>query len=153
MIRKSKISTEDKKQENQNNKTQKKIKPKKAKVQKKYSTARITGLIIASCAVITIVCLMIASQVKITELTEQVTKAQTQLSEEQSEYTQLTMRVEASLSLDQVNDYATKKLGMTPTENYQIQYINMETGDSGEVVENDNSLIKNIKSALSAWLS
>lgn len=152
MIRKSKISKEYTSQNSQN-KEAKKVKTKKTKPAKKYSTARITGLIIASCAVIAIVCLMISSQVKITELTEQVTKAQTQLAEEQSEYTQLTMRVEASLSLDQVNDYATKKLGMTPTENYQIQYINMETGDSGEVVENDKSWFKNIKSALSAWLS
>ena len=152
MIRKSKIPKGYTSQNSQN-KEAKKVKTKKTKPAKKYSTARITGFIIASCAVITIVCLMISSQVKITELTEQVTKAQTQLSEEQSEYTQLTMRVEASLSLDQVNDYATKKLGMTPTENYQIQYINMETGDSGEVVENDKSWFKNIKSALSAWLS
>ena len=152
MIRKSKIPKGYTSQNSQN-KEAKKVKTKKTKPAKKYSTARITGFIIASCAVITIVCLMISSQVKITELTEQVTKTQTQLSEEQSEYTQLTMRVEASLSLDQVNDYATKKLGMTPTENYQIQYINMETGDSGEVVENDKSWFKNIKSALSAWLS
>lgn len=150
MIRKKRAIN---KSEIKDNKPEKKVKNKKTKPKKKYSTARITGLIIASCAVIAIVCLMISSQVKITELTEQVTKGQTQLAEEQSEYTQLTMRVEASLSLDQVNDYATKKLGMTPTENYQIQYINMETGDSGEVVDNNKSWFKNIKSALSAWLS
>ncbi len=120
---------------------------------KKYSPLQITTAIIVSLTVLTIVTIMISSQVYIAELTEQISTTQVELAEKQSEYTQLSMRVESELSLNQVNDYATNVLGMAPTEDYQIQYINIGVGDTGEVVHNSGSWFNNVKSALSAWMS
>ncbi len=120
---------------------------------RKYTPVQVIGIVFACMAIVSVLSIMISSQVKITELTEQISKSNAELSEKQSEYTQLSMKAQAALSLQQVNSYAIDVLGMTPTEDYQIQYIKTSVGDHGEVISRGNVFVNNVRDMLSSILS
>ncbi len=120
---------------------------------RKYTPLQIIGTVFACICIVSVVSVMISSQVKITELTEQISKANTELSEKQSEYTQLSVKAQSALSLQQVNSYATEVMGMVPTEDYQIQYIKTESGDHGEVLSKGNTFVANVRSIVSSLIS
>ena len=97
---------------------------------------------------------MIYSQVRLTELTEQINAANKQLEESKSITTQLEMKVEAKLSLREVEEYAQNTLGMTKTEASQIHYIQLSEGDKEEVVETEEqrSFLDKLSDMLSGLL-
>lgn len=79
--------------------------------------------------------LMIKNQVELAELTEEIHIVSKQLSENESIYTQLRMRVESQTTLKMVEEYAHDKLGMHKLEPYQIEYISLSQGDKAEIGE------------------
>lgn len=120
----------------------------------KYNPVRVAGAVAGSIAVLLIASTVITSQVHLTELTESCTTVATELSQSQSEYTQLEMGVESKLSLQQVENYATNVLGMTYTEPYQLQYINLSSEDRAEIPNSNNmSWTDKVKSTISSWLA
>ena len=75
----------------------------------------------------------IYSHVRVEELNRQIETTNSSISVMQSENTRLKMDLNASASLDKVEDYAVNELGMVKVENYQVNYLNLSSGDSVEV--------------------
>lgn len=119
----------------------------------KRNPVKVAGAVVGAIAIALIASTVITSQVHLTELTESCNAATTTLNQSKSEYTQLEMGVESKLSLQEVENYAKNTLGMTYTEPYQLQYINLSNGDKAEIPNADNmSLTDKVKNSISGWL-
>ncbi len=93
---------------------------------------------------------LVYGQVRLTELTEEINVASQTLAEGQSLHTQLQMKTNAQLSLDDVEEYARNTLGMRPAEQGQVEYIVLSEGDAGEVLISGQE--ENVFSAIWHWL-
>ena len=121
---------------------------------RKYKPLTVMSAILSSFVILAIISTVITSQIELTELTAKNNQAQKDLAEKQSVYTQLEMKVESKLSLNQVEAYAKNVLGMQPIQPYQIEYISITNGDKSEV-KNDNpdNWIQAVNKAISGMLS
>lgn len=90
-----------------------------------------TGFLVTSC--VSVVCLMIHSQVSLMELTEQINRESKFLEESKSVYTQLEMKVDSQLSLMAVENYAKNVLDMQRTSPCQVEYVSLSDGDKSEI--------------------
>ena len=84
---------------------------------------------------------MVYGQAQLNELTDQINTAQAELSEAQSTYTQLKMKSDSRLSLDTVEEYAKDTLGMRRISQEQVVCISLSSGDKGEVLQEDGSVL------------
>lgn len=87
------------------------------------------------------VAVIIHGQVQLTELNQQISNASTALSDQESLYTQLQMKIDSKLSTDKVEQYAESQLGMTKADSYQKEYIKLSDGDKAEVSGDQSSNI------------
>ncbi len=96
---------------------------------------------------------IIHGQAQLTELNREITNAQDELTELESYYTQMEMKVEAKLSPSVVEEYASDELGMSKTETSQKEFISLSDGDKAVVVtEEEKGLWETILDALkSVW--
>ena len=104
---------------------------------------RIFFSFLAFTAVAGILGAFVYGQVQLTELTESLDAAKKTLTEQQGIYTQAKLRSDSKLSLQAVESYAAKQLGMKKAEKDQTQMIRLSAGDRSEVVR---------KSAGGEWL-
>ena len=84
---------------------------------------------------------VVYGQAQLNELTDQINTAQAELSEAQSTYTQLKMKSDSRLSLDTVEEYAKDTLGMRRISQEQGVCISLSSGDKGEVLQEDGSVL------------
>lgn len=91
--------------------------------------------------VIVLIIAVISSQVQLTELNQKINDAKNLLSEKQSEYTQLQMKIDANLSTTVIEKYAQEKLGMSKASNAQKEFISLSQGDKAEVTVKPQSNI------------
>ena len=91
--------------------------------------------------VVGIVGSVVYGQAQLNELTDQINTAQAELSEAQSTYTQLKMKSDSRLSLDTVEEYAKDTLGMRRISQEQVVCISLSSGDKGEVLQGDGSVL------------
>lgn len=77
---------------------------------------------------------LVYGQVRLTELTESINAAEKNLAENESLYTQLQMKTNAQLSMDNAGTYAKEELGMRAAEQGQTEYITLSDGDKSEVL-------------------
>lgn len=82
---------------------------------------------------------IIQGQVQLTELNQKISNATTTLSEQESLYTQMQMKVDSKLSSTTVEDYAKTQLGMSRADSYQKEYISLSQEDKAEVAQSDSS--------------
>lgn len=82
---------------------------------------------------ISVLLVVVHSQVELTEITEQINASSKQLKEYESDYTQLQMRVESKTSLKTVENYSKNNLGMKKIEPTQVEYITLSDGDKAEI--------------------
>lgn len=85
------------------------------------------AMIIALCGV------LIYSQMQLTQLTDQISRKETALSDLNSQYVALKTRQEQTLSLGYIEDYAQNVLGMVKMDASQIEYVEMASPDLVEV--------------------
>lgn len=98
-----------------------------------------------------VVGLIIHGQVQLTELNQQISAAQKDLEEQQSLYTQLQMKVDASISTAVVEKYAQEKLSMSKASNSQKEFISLSKGDKVEIADKKNDTVfDSIANAFSA---
>ena len=95
-----------------------------------------TGSIMAVVAAGFMFSIFLNGQVKLTELTEEITQVSKQLEENESIYTQLSMKKEEALSLNVVEQRAKNELKMKKIDASQIEYINVNCKDKAEVKGN-----------------
>lgn len=79
---------------------------------------------------------IIHGQAQLTELNQQISDAQVELTELQSYYTQMEMKVENKLGPSVIEEYAKNVLGMEKTQSFQKEFISLSDGDKA-VVAND----------------
>lgn len=71
------------------------------------------------------------------QITREISKAQTQLNAAKSDNTRLSMALNSIVSLDNIEQYATEKLGMVKIPNQQISYINLEEENIAKKAEKE----------------
>lgn len=86
-------------------------------------------MVIAICLLSMFVALLYG-RLRMDELTREVDAATVQLRESQDANTRLNMKLDAMISLENVEDYAKNTLGMTKVEGYQIEHIDLSDGDA-----------------------
>jgi len=98
---------------------------------------------------------LIFNQVRLSELTDQLSTATQQLEESKSIYTQLQMRSEANLSLATVENFVKQNLNMRKIDQSQLIFVELSKGDKGEVVQDsgDGNFFVNICNKIKNFLS
>lgn len=92
---------------------------------------------------------LIYNRVLIIEANEEIRQANKQMTILQSEGTRLDMELEGKTSLKNVEDYATKNLGMQKLEKQQVQYVSLS--DEERVVLSKDMVKPNIFKRISGW--
>lgn len=109
----------------------------------------VMSVVVASLVIVAVVAI-IHGQAQLTELNQEINSAQGQLTELESYYTQLNMKVETKLSPSVVEEYAKNELGMSKTESYQKEFISLSEGDKAVVIaEEEKSWWQSLKEAIS----
>ena len=95
------------------------------------------------------------SEVQLTELSEEISKVQTQLEEAQSLEVQLNMQAAQLMTDAQVENYAVQQLGMGKLAGSQVVYMHVARQDKGRVVQEieGGSWLDKIWREISSWLS
>ena len=123
----------------------------------KYKINPLKAFLAVSVSALSIVAMtaIIHGQAQLTELNQQISDAQIQLTELQSYYTQIEMKVENKLGPSVVEEYAKNDLGMKKTESYQKEFISLSDGDKAEILaEKDKSIFESIIEGLKEiWTS
>lgn len=112
-------------------------KSRRVKIQPLHALATFLSMAV----VVGIVGSVVYGQAQLNELTDQINTAQAELSEVQSTYTQLKMKSDSRLSLDTVEEYAKDTLGMRRISQEQVVCISLSSGDKGEVLQEDGSVL------------
>lgn len=81
------------------------------------------------------VMLLVNSNVKLTELTEEINATTNALTEEESVQIQLEMQASQEMNGAQVEEYAKTALGMSKISRDQVTYVNVLQRDQGTVVK------------------
>ena len=132
----------------------KKSKSVKKSKKKKSGVARIVIAAILGVAVLVTVVSIIHGQVQLTELNQQIVNARDDLSEKQSLYTQLEMKVDSGVSTAVVEQYARDNLSMSKASNSQKEFINLSEGDKAEVsLDSHKNVFELIAEAISSLWS
>ncbi len=76
----------------------------------------------------------IYGQSQLSQLSESISSAQKVLAEQQNNYTQAKIRSDSVLSMQAVEDYATKTLGMRKTTKDQVAPVELSKGDKTQVL-------------------
>ena len=135
-------------------KNSKKAKSVKKSKKKKSGVGRIVVAAILGVAVLVTVVSIIHGQVQLTELNQQIVNAKEDLSEKQSLYTQLEMKVDSGISTAVVEQYAHDNLSMSKASNSQKEFISLSDGDKAEVsLDADKNIFELIAEAISSLWS
>ncbi len=155
------VKTKEKKQAKHEPKPEKKNtvvdikkKPVKRIKRRKNNFFKISCAVVFAVAVVLVVGLIIHGQVQLTELNQQISAAQRTLEEQQSLYTQLEMKVDASISTAVVEKYAEEKLNMSKVANSQKEFVSLSQGDKVELtMESNDTVFDAIAQAFSSLLA
>lgn len=110
--------------------------------------------VVCVAVVFTMVMSLIYGQVQLTELTEEINTAQSDLAQLESVEIQLQMKATSNMNVDEIKAYAENELGMEKIKNSQISYVNLAQQDVGTVVEKDQgNIFQRFWSALTSWMS
>lgn len=109
------------------------------------------GVVVAIVAVLVASILM--GQVELNELNREIIETRTELSNQQSEETQLNMAIKSNMSTSEIEKYAKNTLGMSKAENAGKEYIKLSDGDKAEISEdaNLNFIQKVIRAIAGLW--
>lgn len=120
---------------------------------RKHNPFKLIAGSLCGIAVAFVIGTIIAGQVRINELTDNIIEAKTILADSQSVYTQNQMKIEADLSNAEIQEYAENVLGMTKATNTQKEFVTLSGGDKAEVTleEDKNLYIQFIESIKNLW--
>lgn len=116
------------------NKKQQKEQQRRARMQAFFN---VVAVALVAVAMVTVVGLMIAGRVQLTEMNTEVNQLKEQLSSLQSETVTLKNDLATKTSAESVEAYVEAN-GMQKTESYQIRYISVQSGDRIEKPAQEN---------------
>ncbi len=98
---------------------------------------------------------IVYSQVRLTELTEDINQASQDLSEAKSREIQLSMEASEKMNGTEVEEYVKKQLGMSKITEGQVTYLNVTQEDKGTVVEDVEgaSWLDQLLTAIADWFA
>ena len=86
-------------------------------------------LVCAALAMVSMLAVMLYNNAILTELTEEFNAQSTRYEELKSEGVRLQSELEGKMSLRNVEDYASANMGLSKTEAYQVEYVQLNKGD------------------------
>lgn len=89
-------------------------------------------------AVLMFMVLAIYSRVKLDEINREISSVEKKIELAQSDAVKLNNELNAIVSINNVEEYATNQLGMTKIQDYQVYYIDMSTDDRVAVVNGES---------------
>ncbi len=94
-------------------------------------------------AILMFMALAIYSRVKLDEINREISSVEKKIELAQSDAVKLNNELNAIVSINNVEEYATNELGMTKIQDYQVYYIDMSSQDyvavaNGESINNNN---------------
>ena len=117
-----------------------------AAVNKKSNAIAVIGAII----VLALLSAMIYGKVEISSLYTQRTELETQLAQLQSENVSLESELAQKTSMTKVEEYAKNELGLQKLDKSQIEYVEVESDNTAQIVQSDDS---NIFVKIKRWFS
>lgn len=123
------LEQEERKVQNPPAQKRKKQAAKKASVK---PIAVIKGVVISLFVMLSLTSIIVGN-IKIEQLSNQITSEQKQLDTEKSNAVSLNAKLEARMSMPKVVDYAENKLGLVKAQPCQIQYVQLTNKDRVEV--------------------
>ncbi len=95
-------------------------------------------------AILMFMALAIYSRVKLDEINREISSVEKKIELAQSDAVKLNNELNAIVSINNVEEYATNELGMTKIQDYQVYYIDMSSQDyvavaNGESINNNNN--------------
>jgi hypothetical protein len=109
----------------------------KAKAKALKPATAVKWVFVSLFVMLSLACIMVGN-IKITQLSDQVTTTQKKLDTAKSVQVSLNSKLESRMSLSKVEDYAVNKLGLVKVQSYQIQYVRLTDKDKVEL-NNDTS--------------
>ena len=95
------------------------------------------GLVLSALALIVIGGFMLYSHIALNEVSEELLAAKTELAELEGDGVTLQVSIDAKNQMDEIERLATEERGMEKIENYQVQTINLLTGDTVEIIKDE----------------
>lgn len=86
-------------------------------------------IVCGALAVVSMLAVMLYNNAILTELTEEYNSQNTRYEELKSEGVRLQSALEGKMSLRNVEEYASANMGLSKTEAYQIEYVQLSKGD------------------------
>lgn len=120
----------------------------KPRTRKRRAVYRQQILCIAAVAAVATV--MIASQMRLTELTSEVAEQEETLEQLQNEYISLKAEQDRALSLTYVENYAQNVLGMVKMDASSVEYIEMNNPDKVEVTRRHSGIFAALHKCIEA---
>ena len=103
-------------------------------------------------AIIVVAVTLLYSKVQITELTEQISRMESDLRAAQSETTRLEMEIEGQMSLRNIEEHASA-LGLTKLQDYQVTCIGINNEDKVVVKEESKNVLSNLWDGLCSFFA
>lgn len=95
---------------------------------------KVASLILCITVVFSLVAYSVYGQVQLTELTEKINVATTNLSQLESVEVQLQMKATSDMNVSEMEEYARTELGMEKINKNQVTYVNLASEDKGAVL-------------------
>ncbi len=89
-------------------------------------------------AILLFMALAIYSRVKLDEINREISSVEKKIELAQSDAVKLNNELNAIVSINNVEEYATNELGMTKVQDYQVYYIDMSSDDRVAVVNGES---------------
>ena len=121
---------------------------------RKSNFLRIAGGVAFGLIAVVMIASIIHAQVQLTEMNQEIIDARAELSEKQSRYTELEMKVASAVSTEEVEKFAKENLHMSKATTSQKEFISLHEGDKAEVIlEEDKNIFERIIDAISSLWS
>lgn len=122
------------KKDNIVNLPRKKIQEKRALQYKRAKMMLVIAVAVASVVSLLVTFTIVNNQTKLMELTAKIQTVEKKLGESESNEVQLKVRNESKFPLAKVEEIAVNELGMTKTDSFQMEFINLSKGDTGRKI-------------------
>lgn len=104
--------------------------PQQKKRESRKAASNSVFIVFFSAVMLGVLCLQISSGAKRYELMREIASVETKIEVAKSENVRLSAELNSITSIGKIDDYATRILGMSKIEGYQVEYIELSGGDN-----------------------
>lgn len=123
------------------------VKPRQSAPKKRASVIKVTLIAVSGLLMISTV---LYGKVQTNRMYRQISDKNAAYEDVQSENVRLKSELEGKMTLKNVEDYAVNVLGLQKLDNSQIKYVQTQTDDKVEILEEDKGILAAVKEKFSA---